>query len=169
MTFDDAHTYVVGVEGRLSMDPKDPGNWTGGKVNEGELRGTKYGISAKSYPKLDIVNLTLSDAKVIAKRDFWDKMKLDQVPYNIALALFDFGYNTGIARAARAAQSVLGITQDGVIGNKTIGLLNMIDAKSFARAYATERIFLYSQMFDWIYEGHGWTNRTIGTMLLCLG
>jgi hypothetical protein len=38
------------VEGGLSMDERDPGNWTGGAIGKGELRGTKYGISAQTYP-----------------------------------------------------------------------------------------------------------------------
>jgi hypothetical protein len=37
-------------EGGLSLIRADPGNWTGGKVGKGELRGTKYGIAAHAHP-----------------------------------------------------------------------------------------------------------------------
>ena len=40
-------------EGTLSLDPTDTGNWTGGAVGRGTLVGTKYGISAASYPTLE--------------------------------------------------------------------------------------------------------------------
>ena len=52
--FDKAFDIIVGVEGGFSLDPNDPGNWTGGKRGVGELKGTRWGISAKSYPHLDI-------------------------------------------------------------------------------------------------------------------
>ena len=58
MTFDEAFERLMGHEGVLSVDPNDPGNWTGRRVNVGVLRGTKFGISAAQYPDEDIPNLT---------------------------------------------------------------------------------------------------------------
>ncbi len=46
--------FTLHQEGGLSLDPKDPGNWTGGKVGLGKLLGTKYGIAAASHPGLDV-------------------------------------------------------------------------------------------------------------------
>ena len=57
--FKQAFDLLIGHEGGYTNNPNDPGNWTGGKVNSGTLRGTKYGISAASYPTLDIKNLGL--------------------------------------------------------------------------------------------------------------
>ena len=47
----------------------------GGYVNDPlDLGGeTKYGISKRSYPHLDIKNLTLDQAKQIYFRDFWQR------------------------------------------------------------------------------------------------
>ena len=42
---------TLAYEGGYSANPKDPGNWTGGKVGVGKLLGTKSGIAAASYPK----------------------------------------------------------------------------------------------------------------------
>lgn len=69
--FDAAFALTVGEEGGFSQDPRDGGNWTGGAPGKGSLRGTKYGISAASYPTLHIDALTLADAKAIYRRDFW--------------------------------------------------------------------------------------------------
>ena len=101
-TFDDAFAYVVGEEGKLSTDRTDPGNWTKGSVGCGLFVGTKYGISAAAYPLLDIPNLTLADARSVAKRDYWDKLAGDVLPYGTALCLFDFGYNAGISMSVDA-------------------------------------------------------------------
>lgn len=162
MTFDDIFAYVVGVEGKLSLDPQDRGNWTGGKVGVGELKGTKYGISAASYPLLDIANLSLSDAKAIGRRDFWDKLSGDSLPWGTALLLYDFGYNAGISEAARVAQHALGLTVDGVLGAKTLAALQ-VALPQFAFAFTAWRIMAYTQMAGWPHEGAGWTVRALTT------
>ena len=63
---------ILPHEGGFTIDRNDPGNWTGGKVGKGKLKGTKYGIAANTYPKLDIKNLTVAQAEAIYKRDYWD-------------------------------------------------------------------------------------------------
>ena len=59
ITFDEAFRRLIGHEGGYSTDRRDPGNWTGGKVGVGVLKGTKYGIAANTYPNLDIKNLVV--------------------------------------------------------------------------------------------------------------
>jgi Glycosyl hydrolase 108 len=77
------HSVFVGTilphEGGYSNDRNDPGNWTGGKVGKGELHGTKYGIAANTYPKLDIKNLTIAQAEDMYKRDYWDAYHLGEL------------------------------------------------------------------------------------------
>lgn len=43
----------------VTDDRNDKGNWTGGRVGVGQLKGTKYGISAAAYLHLGIKSLTL--------------------------------------------------------------------------------------------------------------
>ncbi len=54
-------------------------NWEGGYVNDPDDPGgeTMFGISRRSYPHLDIFNLTRDDAIGIYYRDFWQKYRLD--------------------------------------------------------------------------------------------
>ena len=40
ITFDEAFRRLIGHEGGYSTDRRDPGNWTGGKVGVGILKGT---------------------------------------------------------------------------------------------------------------------------------
>lgn len=84
-----------GVEGGYSNNPTDPGNWTGGEAGKGILKGTKYGISAAQYPDLDIVNLTLDQAKAIYQRDYWEKCGCEAMPWERALCVFDASINQG--------------------------------------------------------------------------
>lgn len=52
-------TIIVTHEGGFQNDKTDAGNYT----PDGELKGTKYGISAHSFPYVDIENLTLNGAE----------------------------------------------------------------------------------------------------------
>lgn len=159
MTFADAFAYVVGEEGNLSLDPKDRGNWTGGQVGVGELKGTKYGVSAAAYPDLDIANLSLQDAQGIAKENYWDKINGDLLRYGIALCLFDFGYNAGVEEAVRCAQRAVDITVDGIIGPHTMFELKIASLGDFVVAFKNARIQAYEKMPGFAHEGKGWIAR----------
>ncbi len=159
MNFTDAFAYVVGEEGKLSLDPNDKGNWTGGAVGIGELKGTKYGVSAAAYPNLDIANLSLPDAQAIAKRDYWDKIQGDNLRYGIALCLFDFGYNAGTHEAITCAQDVLYLTRDGILGPHTLNALKLTSFKQFVADFTAARIKAYTQMPAFQEDGDGWIAR----------
>lgn len=129
--YQEAFKRTLGFEGGYTDDPNDKGNWTGGKKGVGELKGTKFGISAASYPYLDIKGLTTDQAKAIYYRDFWRPMGLDDlIDIEIACELFDTGVNTGKETAIRIAQKSLkflgekDVKVDGIPGSQTIGRLN---------------------------------------------
>lgn len=89
MTFDEAFEIVLKKEGGYSDNPNDSGNWTSGKKDVGELKGTKYGISAATFPNIDIKNLTIDQAKQIYKNEYWNKNNISMFPENVRLFLFD--------------------------------------------------------------------------------
>ena len=100
-SFEQAFACVVGHEGGLTMNPADPGNWTGGSPNAGQCRGTKYGISAHAYPGRNIANLSLDDAQAIYRQDYWDRVGAGGLPAPLALLVFDAAVNNGVARASQ--------------------------------------------------------------------
>ena len=91
--------FTLHYEGGLSTDPKDPGNWTGGKVGAGKLVGTKYGIAASAHPTLDIRNLTLAQASDIYWTEYAVKTGFTALSMPMLLEVFDAGVNCGPARA----------------------------------------------------------------------
>jgi hypothetical protein len=84
--FDKALAFVLRWEGGYSNDPHDPG---------GE---TKFGISKRSYPDVNIKDLTRESAAAIYRRDYWDVMHCDTRGPSMGLAVFDSAVNCGIAR-----------------------------------------------------------------------
>ncbi len=167
MNFTDAFDFVVGQEGGLSLTASDPGNWTGGRPGLGKLKGTKFGISAKEYPTVDIANLDLDQARVFAKNDYWDTFAGDTLPYGVALLMFDTSYNTGLHEAVLCAQRALGLMVDGVLGVATRAALGAITPETlpaFAKAFTARRIAAYTQMPGWGVNGPGWTHRAMATM-----
>ena len=121
-----ALTIVLAHEGGYQAMPDDPGNWTGGKIGAGELKGTKFGLSAAAYPSLDIASLTETEAAAIYRRDWWDRFGLGRLPALIAAKLFDAAVNMGIESAVRALQRALRaasasrIAEDGKLGPASI-------------------------------------------------
>lgn len=114
--FTQALAFTLQHEGKISRDPADPGNWTGGKVGAGELKGTRYGISAAAYPNIDIQGLSLEEASRLYRIHYWMAPKFDQVAAiapAIAVRLFDLGVNCGTGGAGRMLQRALNTVCDG--------------------------------------------------------
>ncbi|WP_434278976.1 glycoside hydrolase family 108 protein [Acinetobacter sp. CE-15] len=159
MNFEKAFARLIGHEGGYSTDRNDPGNWTGGKVGKGVLKGTKYGIAANTYPNLDIKNLTLEQAKAIYKKDWWDKLGAEQLHPAIVYQLWDFAVNAGKSRAVKELQQVAGVIDDGILGAKTIAAVKALSVTDVLILLTAERLRFYTSLTTWGTYGKGWTNR----------
>jgi lysozyme family protein len=144
--FDHAFEQVISIEGGYSNDPKDPG---------GE---TNFGISKRSYPDVDIKNLTLDGAKEIYKRDFWDKIKGDQMPFPLNMYLFDAGVNQGVTPAIMLLQKTLGVAQDGIFGVNTVALAKKMSKDALAM-YLADRTLRYMGTRNADLYLRGWIKR----------
>jgi lysozyme family protein len=114
---------VLANEGGYVNDPNDAG---------GE---TKYGISKRSYPQVDIANLTVGQATAIYLRDFW---KYDDVhDQALATKIFDMSVNMG-RTAIRILQKLLNLPVDGIWGPTTCGHLNAAEPVSLLARYKEE-------------------------------
>lgn len=133
----------------------------GGYVNNPHDKGgeTKYGISKKAYPDLDIAALTLAEAKSIYYADYWLRAKCDKLPDALSVAVFDYAVNSGIKRAIKDMQKVLGVTIDGIIGNQTIGASIRKPLKQTIEKYIEERQNFVTSLKDFAHFGKGWAAR----------
>lgn len=131
ITMDAAH------EGGFQAMHGDKGNWTGGEVGIGELRGTKYGISAAQFPNLDIRNLTTDQAAAIYQEGYWKTLYSQISDQLVANKLFDLGVLFGVGTAVKMLQITLqnktAMVPDGIFGQHTLDALNQ--QENFLPAY----------------------------------
>ncbi|MDR3520446.1 MAG: glycosyl hydrolase 108 family protein [Acidocella sp.] len=153
--------FTLGAEGGYSDNAGDPGNWTGGAVGRGELKGTKFGVSASAYPHLDIINLTEPQAEDIYRRDYWATLQGDELPLPIAIVAFDAAVNAGPRRAVNWLQLAAGQPADGVLGPATLAALRRGDALLLAREALVRRLEFSTQLSTWPSFGLGWSRRII--------
>ncbi len=117
--------FVMKWEGGYVNDPKDPG---------GE---TKWGISKRAYPMLDVKSLTKEEAADIYRHDYWEKAGCGDLPRPLDMVVFDTAVNMGVRRA----REFLGRTRCW-------------------KAYIIERIGYYNRLNRKRYI-HGWINRAV--------
>lgn len=152
MSFEKAVEFVLKHEGFYSNDLLDSG---------GE---TKFGISKRAYPNLNIKELTRDDAIAIYKRDYWDKLPAN-LPTSIHCVLFDCAVNTGISRAIRLLQSSVKVNPDGQWGRLSQSALNKLKVDDVLQRFTLERIMFYSALSTFGRFGRGWVNRTLDCLL----
>jgi lysozyme family protein len=160
MNFDQAFDRLLGHEGGFQSDPKDRGNWTSGKIGVGELKGTKFGISAMTYPGEDIANLTPERAKALYRRDFWGPAGCDAVPDGMKFDLFDTAINSGPSRGVKFLQASVGEVVDGVLGPRTLQSLQQMDPERLVARFNGWRLdFMNDNPDTWATYGRGWAQR----------
>lgn len=161
--FDVWTSLLFDLEGReLSMDPSDPGNYR----PEGTLGGSRFGISSRQYPLVDMQTLTEDEAKAIARRDYWDAHNLDKFPGPVAILLADAFYNGG--RPIAWLQAAVNTPVDEVWGDNS--------DRALAVAWATRPSVVLAEFqaariiydFDLGMSGdlEGWTIRCNSMLVL---
>ena len=129
--FEHAMEFVLRWEGGYANNPADPG---------GE---TNFGISKRSYPELDIKNLTKDQAIAIYKRDYWDRCGAEQMPWPLALIHFDSAVNCGVGQAGAFLSGS---------GNDVL-------------KYCSERLQFYTHLNTFQIFGAAWTRRVADAMI----
>ena len=153
MNFDAAFDALIRHEGGYVDSRVDPGG------------ATKYGISKRSYPDLDIPNLTLDQAKAIYLRDFWTRADCDAMPDGIKFDVFDMAVNSGVTAAIRVVQRAVGVTTDGVVGPVTLQALHSMDPARLLARFNGARLSFMANLPNWPAFGRGWARRIASNLL----
>lgn len=119
--FDRLIGFVLNHEGGYVNDPADPG---------GE---TKYGISKRSYPEVDIKNLTVEQARDIYFADWWLPLRCPEIKDDrVAQKYLDTCVNVGKSPGTKILQKAVTaagmmVMPDGIIGPRTLAAVNSVD------------------------------------------
>lgn len=166
LNFDKCFDRVIGHEGGYSDNPKDPGNWTGGRVGIGKLKGTKFGIAANTYKNIDIKSLTVEQAKAIYYEDFWQALGMDRFIPAMQYQIFDASFNHGMKNASKMYQRAVGTKDDGIIGPKTLKAASQLSEDDRLLRFIAFRLKFYTSLRTFDDFGRGWSNRIAENLLL---
>lgn len=153
MTFDEAFFRLLGNEGGYVNNSADPG---------GE---TNWGISKRSYPNIDIKNLTQEGAKAIYLRDFWAAAGCDTLPDAINFDVFDMAVNSGVRTAIKTLQDAVKASPDGVIGPLTLQAIKDANPAQLTARFNGARLLFMAGLPTWPSFGRGWARRIANNLL----
>lgn len=142
---------------------RDEGDFPGWSIIDQYI--TKYnGItkdcSAEAYSNKDLLAMTAK----FYKAKYWDIAKLDEiVSQHTAEEIFTTGVLCGVKIGIKLAQKVAGVTDDGVMGPKSIAAINSCDVSFFDKAFDDAEITRYKMLVEknpkFQMYLKGWTNR----------
>lgn len=157
MGFEAAVDLILDLEGNdtLTDDPRDPGGVT------------RYGISQRAFPSADIRNLTREQAIDLYRTHYWARVRGDDLPWPVALAVFDGAVNQGQGTAVKALQRAVGVSADGVLGQATIAAVRTLPASEVLKRVMQERMAKYLSLNKPEYT-RGWANRIIAVTVAAL-
>ena len=147
--------------------------WEGGYVHDRNDPGgaTKFGISKRSHPDLDIAGLTDTQARLIYRRDYWLPMRCHDLPRPVALVVFDFAVHSGRRRAGRMLQRAYNalvaadppLRIDGAIGPVTAHAVAVLDngckCNLLAHRILARRLEMLCRLKTARHYIHGWSRR----------
>jgi lysozyme family protein len=158
MNADRAIPLILKHEGGFVNHPKDPG----GATNKGITLATFRRYVKPSGTVADLKALTEAQAIVVYKRQYWDRVMGDDLPSGVDYAVADFAVNSGPSRAVRELQRVIGVTQDGVIGPKTLAAVLPLKPATVINALCDRRLQFMRAIRGgrlWQTFGRGWQRR----------
>lgn len=133
--------FVLSHEGGYSHDPDDPG---------GE---TRWGISKRTYPNVDIRNLSRTQAMELYFADWWLRYNYEAIDNEeIAKRVFDFAVNAGQSVSVKRLQMALNVWNhaldvDGKMGPKTLLAVNVVsNPDALLKAFTHFRASFYESL-----------------------
>jgi lysozyme family protein len=160
MRFDKCLAFILKEEGGYVNHPEDPG----GITNLGVTKTSWERWVGKTVTEADMRKLTPDLVKPLYKWRYWDRVRGDELPVGVDLALMDFAVNSGPSAAIRCLQVVLQVEVDGIFGPDTMAALWKEDPNmTIARLCDAREDFLRS-LPHFATFGRGWMNRLARVM-----
>jgi lysozyme family protein len=146
---------VLKHEGGYTNHPSDPGG------------PTNFGITIHDYRRYikangtaaDVRAMKLADAAKIYRARYWDALRCDELPAGLDYAVFDYGVNSGIGRAGKVMQRLLGIGQGTAMTDAVIAGVRKASPSVLIGRLCDERLAFLKALRTWPVFGAGWGRR----------
>ena len=157
--FEKALETILHHEGGFVNHPRDPG----GMTNLGVTKRVWEEWTQVEASEREMRSLTPEKVGPLYKARYWDKVKGDDLPSGLDLAVFDWAVNSGPGRAAKKLQAMIGTAVDGGIGPNTLKKLashvKKEGLKETIEEYTKVRQDFYESLSTFDAFGKGWTRR----------
>jgi len=164
--FDRCLRWTLGYEGGYSNHPADPGKAT--------MRGITQAVydddrRERNLPRRDVRDITDAELQAIYRRRYWQLAGCNALPAGVDYAVFDFAVNSGVARAVRTLQVIIGANQDGAFGPRTLASVTRYtlaqDTGSLSDQLCMARATWLRTLATFAAFGNGWMRRVMGAQL----
>ncbi|MFZ5690684.1 MAG: glycoside hydrolase family 108 protein [Pseudomonadota bacterium] len=153
--YDASLARVLKHEGGYSNHPSDPGG------------PTNFGITIHDYRRYIKANGTAADVRAMKRDDaakiyrerYWHALRCDELPAGLDYAVFDYGVNSGIARAAKVMQRLLGLGNGTAMTDAAIAAVRSADVSELIARLCDERLAFLKNLRTWPVFGNGWERR----------
>ncbi len=160
MNFDAAFAKLVDPqhEGAYSNDPRDPGGET--------MYGITLAVARANGYQGPMIAMPVTTAAAIYRLKYWVAAGCDIVPDILKFDLFDMAVNQGVTAAVKALQHAVGVTEDGVLGSKTIQAAQTALPVRLLFRFDAARLVHYAEETDaqLLAFGRGWLRRVATNM-----
>ena len=154
---------ILEHEGLYSDDPKD----SGGATMRGVTQKVYESYVDRPVSKDEMKTLSVADVTPIYEKEYWARVKGDDLPAGLDIQVMDMSINSGVSRAAKLLQKVVGVKQDGGIGPQTLAAVSKMDPVDIIENYAAQRAAFYKRLNQPRFE-KGWLRRNEKTKIEAL-
>ena len=153
---------VLAHEGGYVNHPKDPGGATNQGITQKVYDAYRRYHGLKPQSVRDIRDSEVSD---IYNKNYWRLVRGDSLPCGMDYAVFDFAVNSGVSRAIKYLQRLVGVADDGVIGYVTLAAVEAAvkaNEEATIAQYCANRMAFLRSLGTFATFGKGWTRRVVG-------
>lgn len=162
-SYDAALARVLAHEGGYGNHPSDPGG------------PTNFGITVADYRRYvkpdataaDVKAMTRDAATTIYRARYWDALICDDLPAGVDYAVFDYGVNSGVARATKVLRRKLALADNAAVA-VVLRAAGTADAAKLIAAICDERMAFLQSLKTWPVFGKGWSRRVAEVRALAL-
>jgi lysozyme family protein len=156
MNFELAFERLLEHEGGYSNHPNDPGGET--------MFGITLRVARRNGYAGAMRDLSIELADKIAREEYWNTVRADELPDAVRFDVFDTAYNSGPNRSIKLLQKACRVKDDGILGPITLTAARKMDPQKLAKRFNGERLEFMAGLGAWSSFSRGWARRLARNM-----